>query len=105
MSRITKYLRQKCSYEKIKRDEKGNVMLDKFGEPLYEASETIQCRREITVQDVQTNTGAILKSTTRYFTDEKHIIGAGDKLDGKTVLKVLDYIDSFGSLEGYESYV
>lgn len=105
MSRISKYLKQKCSYEKLKRDNKGEVVLDKFGEPQYESSKTIKCRRETSVQDVQTNTGAILKSSTRYFTDDKQSIQADDKLDGKTVLKVQEYINQFGIAEGYESYV
>jgi len=105
MSRMTKYLKQKCTYEKAKRDKNGEILHDKFGEPLYEDSETIKCRREETVQDVQTNTGAILKSSTRYFTDDKHSIQAGDKLGGKPVLKVQEYINQFGSAEGFESYV
>lgn len=105
MSRMTKYLKQKCSYEKLKRDENGKALLDRYGEPQYEASIIIKCRCETTVQDVQTNTGAILKSSTCYFTDEKHPIQAADKLDGKPVLKVQEYINQFGNVEGYESYV
>jgi hypothetical protein len=102
---MTKYLKQKCTYEKAKRDENGNILHDKFGDPQYEASEIIKCRKEETIQDVQTNTGAILKSTTRYFTDDKHTIQSGDKLGGKPVLKVHEYINQFGSAEGFESYV
>ena len=105
MSRITKYLRQKCSYEKLKRDKSGKSLLDKFGEPQYEAAEIIKCRREETIQDVQTSTGAILKSSTRYLTDEKHPVAANDRLDGKIVLKVQEYVNQFGAIEGYESYV
>ena len=105
MSRMTKYLKQKCTYEKAKRDENGNILHDKFGDPQYEAPETIKCRREETIQEVQTSTGAILKSSTRYFTDDKHSIKAGDKLGGKPVLKVQEYINQFGVSEGFESYV
>ena len=105
MSRITKYLRQKCTYEKLKRKPDGTVSLDKYGEPQYEAPVIIPCRRETTIQDVQTSTGAILKSSTRYLTDNKHSIQADDKLDGKAVLKVQEYTNQFGVAEGYESYV
>ncbi len=105
MSRMTKYLKQKCTYEKLMRDANGKVLLDKFGEPKYETPVVINCRRETTIQDVQTNTGAILKSSTRYFTDDKHSIQANDKLDGNTVLKVQEYTNQFGVAEGYESYV
>lgn len=105
MSRITKYLKQNCTYEKLRRDADGNVEMDIYGEPKYEDPITIKCRRETTIQDVQTNTGSILKSSTRYFTDEKHTIQANDKLDGKTVLKAQEYINQFGDAEGFESYV
>lgn len=105
MSRMTKYLKQKCTYEKLKYSENGEVLHDTFGEPLHETLETIKCRREESIQDIQTSTGAILKSSTRYFTDEKHAIHAGDKLDGKAVLKSTGYTNQFGDIEGFESYV
>jgi hypothetical protein len=105
MSRMSKYLKQQCSYEKLKRNSEGKVLLDKYGEPQYESPVLIKCRREITVQDVQTNTGAILKSANRYFTDDKQSIQANDKLDGKVVIKVQEYINQFGVVEGFESYV
>ena len=105
MSRMTKYLKQKCTYEKTKRDKNGNVLLDKFGEPQYEAPEVIKCRRETYIQDIQTSTGAILKSSTRYFTDNKQSIQAGDRFDGHTVLRVQEYVNQFGIAEGFESYV
>lgn len=105
MSRMTKYLRQKCTYEKLQRGVDGSILLDKFGEPQYEAAEEIKCRREAYVQEVQTNTGAILKSVTRYFTDDRQTIQANDKLDGKPVVKVLECVNQFGTSEGFESYV
>ena len=105
MSRMSKHLKQKCTYEQMKLSKDGEPLLDKYGDPLYESSIIVKCRRETTIQDVQTSTGAILKSTTRYFTDDKQTIHAGDKLDGKTVIKVQEYINQFGSAEGFESYV
>lgn len=105
MSRMTKFLKQTCTYEKLKRDTNGKVLLDKYGEPLYESPVVIKCRRETNIQDVQTNTGAILKSSTRYFTDDKQSIQANDKLDGKAILKVQEYTNQFGVAEGFESYV
>ena len=105
MSRMTKYLRQSCMYEKCKLKADGTVSLDKFGEPQYEAPVQIKCRREVSIQDVQTNTGAILKSNTRYFIDGKHTMHADDKLDGKCVLKVTEYTNQLGKTEGFECYV
>ena len=93
MSRMSKYLKQECTYEKLKLNEDGKILLDKFGEPQHDTPIVIKCRRETTIQDIQTSTGAILKSSTRYFTDDKQFIRAGDKLDGKTVLKVQEYIN------------
>lgn len=104
MSRITKYLNQKCTYEQQKRDENDEPVLDKYGEPSYEAPITIKCRRETFIHDVLTNNGSILKSSTRYYTDEKQVIRANDKLDGNPVLRVQEYINPFGISEGYESY-
>ena len=105
MSRVTKYLRQKCTYEKAQRDAQNQVVHDKYGEPQYEAPVVIKCRREQFVQDVQTATGSILKSSTRYITDGLHNIQTADKLDGMYVLKVQEYVNQFGKVEGYESYV
>ena len=105
MSRMTKFLKQACTYEKLKRKEDGTALLDKYGEPQDEAPVVIKCRRETTIQDVQTSTGAILKSSTRYFTDDKHSIQANDRLDGNAVLKTQEYTNQFGVAEGYESYV
>lgn len=105
MSRMSKYLKQKCTYEELKFDTNGKVLLDKFGEPQLGSPVVIKCRRETYIQDVQTSTGAILKSSTRYFTDNKQTIRVGDRLDGKTVLKVQEYINQFGAAEGFESYV
>ena len=105
MSRMSKYLKQRCSYEKLMYDLDGRVIFDKFGEPQCEDPVTIKCRREETIQDVQTSTGAILKSSTRYFTDDAQHIRANDKLDGKPVLKVQEYVNQFGVAEGYVSYV
>ena len=104
MSRITKYLKQECTYERQKRDKDGKPILNMYGESEYEAPEVLKCRREILIKDILTNTGSILKSSTRYFTDEKQEIQANDKLDGKPVLQVQEYINQFGKPEGYESY-
>ena len=105
MSRMSKFLKHICTYEKLILDSKGNVVVDKYGEPMYEPRTIINCRREISVQEILTNTGAVLSSSTRYYTDDKYTIQAGDKLDGKSVLKVQEYVNQQGVVEGYESYV
>lgn len=105
MSRMTKFLKQQCVFEQAQRDSNGKVLLDRYGEILYEPPVTIKCRREKIIKDVQTNTGAILRSSTRYFTDETRVVDAGDRFDGKVVLEVEEYTNQLGLTEGYESYV
>ena len=102
---MTKYLKQLCMYEQCKHKPDGTVLVDKFGEPQYEAPIQIKCRREVSIQDVQTNTGAILKSNTRYFIEGRYSVQANDKLDGKCILKITEYTNQFGKTEGFECYV
>ena len=97
MSRMSKFLKQTCILEKALKDSSGCAKLDKFGEVLYAAPQTIKCRRERIVKDVQ--------SSTRYFTDDSIVIEADDRLDGKVIVEVAEYINAKGEPEGYESYV
>lgn len=105
MSRMTKFLKQTCVFERARRNDEGVVLLDKYGHPQYEAPVKIKCRREKIVQDVQVATGSILRSSTRYFTDESQYIEADDRFDGKVVLQVEEYTNQLGKTEGFESYV
>lgn len=105
MSRMTKFLKQTCTFEKALRNNDGTVQLDKYGEIVYSSSKKLKCRREKVIKDVQTSTGAILSSSTRYFTDSSQAINPDDKFDGKVILEVSEYINSQGLSEGYESYV
>lgn len=105
MSRMTKFLKQTCSFEKALRNSDGTTKLDKFGEVMYAAPKSIKCRRERIIKDVQTNTGAILSSSTRYFVDEVQVIEPDDRFDGKAVLEVEEYVNAQGATEGYECYV
>lgn len=105
MSRMTKYLKQQCVLEPVDRDLEGQPRLDKYGEPEYDPAIVIKCRREGYVRDVQTNTGAVLRSNTRYFFDASVPIYIGDKLDGKPALAVEEYTNHLGKVEGYECYV
>lgn len=105
MSRMTKFLKQTCSFERVRRNDEGTAVLDKYGEPQYDSPIKIKCRRERLVKDVQTSTGAVLRSTTRYFVDESQPIEVDDRFDGKTILSVEEYINQLGTTEGYECYV
>lgn len=105
MSRMTKYLKQTCTFERASRDASGDVKLNKYGDVIYDAPIQLRCRCERLVKDVQTNTGAVLQSSTRYFLDETQVVQADDRIDGIVVLQVEEYANQLGLKEGYEIYV
>lgn len=105
MSRMTKFLRQKCSVKRASKKDDGTVELDKFGEPVYMPAVLCNCRRERVSEDVQTTNGAIVRSSTRYFLDGTYAVDVEDLIDDKTILTMEEYINSSGTLEGYEIYV
>lgn len=102
---MSKFLKQTCSFERALRDSDGATKLNKFGDVLYTSPLTVKCRRERVIKDVQTNTGAILSSSTRYFIDESCPINPDDRIDGKVVLEVEEYVGAKGQTVGYEVYV
>jgi hypothetical protein len=101
MSRISKYLKQTCSYEQVVKDNSGKPVMNAYGELEYSAAQPTACRRESHITDVETLNGAVVKSSNRYITTT--LIGINDKLDGKVVLTTSDYINSAGVAEGYRS--
>ena len=105
MSRMTKFLKQTCSFEKARRDTNDTVLLNDFGDVIYNTSITLPCRRERYVRDMRTSTGAVIKTSSRYFLDEAVEIKVDDKIDGHTVLELTEYTNQFGECEGYEVYV
>lgn len=103
MSRMSKFLKQTATLQRLKRDSKGEPILDDYGDPAYETKKVIvKCRRERTTKDVLTTGGAAKISTTKYFFDNTVSVEIGDKVDGKPVLTVSDYINSTGFNEGWE---
>lgn len=105
MSRMTKFLRQKCQVESYKVDSSGQPEMNRFGEVVYNEPIQCKCRHEIAFQDVQTTNGQIVKSTARYFLDESVEIKADYRVDGRAVLSVSTYVNQHGLVEGYEVYV
>lgn len=105
MSRMTKFLKQTCQVEAYVIDEDGNPEHNRFGEIIYQEPITCKCRREQIVKDVQTENGSIIRSTARYFLDEKVEIHADYRIDGHVLLTVEEYANEHGLCEGYEVYV
>ena len=105
MSRLTKFLRQKCAYESAQRNAKGTTQTNDYGEILYDAPVALRCRCEKLVMDIQTSSGAIVKTSSRYFLDDQVAVFADDRIDGHVILNVRDFTNQFGKCEGYECYV
>ena len=104
MSRMTKFLRQKCQLERVIFEE-GLPKLNDFGEFQYGAPAVAKCRHESSHKDIQTTNGSIVRSTARYFLDESTPVAPDDRIDGKVVVSVIEYVNGLGLVEGYEVYV
>lgn len=104
MSRMTKFLKQKCLLEKYI-EENGQPKLNMFGELQYQDPITLKCRHEMSHRDIQTANGSIVRSTSVYYLDDSEEIKADYKLDGCTVISVISYVNGLGVVEGYEVYV
>lgn len=105
MSRMSRYLRQKCVIARALLDDDGNVKLDRYGEALYGEGETFKCRREQKVEQVQTTDGVNLVSSKVYYLDETAKLSKTDRIDGMDILEFSEYTDGAGNLVGYEAYV
>lgn len=106
MSRMTKYLKQKCSLEQLVRDpDTQKPVLDAYGEPQHQPPQVRACRREKVIKDVYTATGSIIRVDTRYYLDGSLFVDAGDRVDGRDVIGVEEYTNEYGEPEGYLVYV
>ncbi len=102
MSRLTKYLKQFATYQRVQRDEfTGDPVLDQYGKPLYDESVDIKCRKQQVSDDVQTSNGSIVRSSSQYYLDLDTTVTIEDLLDGRVVLQVEDYVGATGRHEGY----
>lgn len=105
MSRMTKFLKQKCQVEPYKLGEDSEPETNRFGELIYEDPVTCKCRHEVCFQDILTTNGSTIRSEARYFLDETMEIKADYRIDGHVVLTVEAYIGPAGETVGYEVYV
>lgn len=101
MSRMTKFLKQKANYQSMKLNEDGEPVLDIYGDPTYKDPEVVPCRRERSIQDIVTTTGALAKSSTIYYFDERVVVVLGDLVDGNQILDFEEYVNEDGKTEGY----
>lgn len=101
MSRMSKYLKQTVLIERVKLDTSGKPTMNAYGELEYEAAKQIPCRRERYIKDVTMPNGAVVQSSTQYYTVVE--IGMNDKLDGNVVLMLEEYTNEAGQPEGFRS--
>ena len=105
MSTMTKLLRQSCLFEAAQRSSDGRTILNEYGDIQYESGESLKCRREKHVRDMQTANGAIIQTSSRYFLDNFREIQTDDRLDGHVIVACEEYTDQMGVCIGYEVYV
>lgn len=105
MSRVTKFLRQRCVVTPYQVQANGQPIINPFGEIQYDEPQVCKCRHEISYQDVQVANGSLVKSSSRYFLDDSVEIKADYLIDGLAVLSVSTFVNQKGVIEGYEVYV
>lgn len=98
---MTKFLKQTCEVQKMLYDDNGEPILDLYGEPTYQDSVIVKCRRERSFKDVLTITGAMKKSSITYYLDEVEDIHIGDLVDDRPVVDFEEYTNEYGRTEGY----
>lgn len=104
MSRMTKFLKQRCSLERYILED-GKPKLNMFGELQYLPPISVKCRHEMSHKDIQTGNGSIVRATSVYYLDESVPILADYRLDGHVVISAISYVNAVGGIEGYEVYV
>ena len=72
-----------------------------FGEALYDYAQVIPCRYQPKAQNVLTSTGQIVKTQHIYYTTQA--VAEGDKLDGKVVMAVSEWVGLTGDTVGYKA--
>ena len=105
MARISKYLRQYCTVQKAKKTASGTVQLNGFGEVEYASPIRVKCRCEQSAKDVLTSNGSVVKSTARYFFEPSVNLSVDDRIDGKPIQTMSEYVSRVGKVEGLECYV
>lgn len=105
MSRMSKFLRQTCRYEAARTNSKGESVLNEYGEYLYKPAVVLKCRKELLSKTVQTAEGELVTSTTRYYLDSTREVKVNDRLDGRAIVSVANFINERGINEGFECYV
>lgn len=105
MSRLTRYLKQTAVLESVVLNEDGEPVMDAYGKYQYQEPQVVKCRKEITEDIASSDGGHYVRYSYTYYVDETIPVHNDDKLDGKLVVGVGEYVDGAGQLIGYEVHV
>lgn len=99
--RISKYLHQKVSVQKKRKEPTGEDSVDVYGNFVYEKPQEVPAAIQKKTQLVQNTHGDYVKVTTSVFLDT--LIEEGDKIDNSIVEAVLTISEPWGDVAGYEA--
>lgn len=105
LSRLTKYLKQSSTLEKVSTTPDGQPVMDAYGNYTYESPIMVPCRKESAMVSASTAYGKFVNHQSVYYFDETVSIHVNDKLDGHVVLQVYPYTGGEGELVGLEVHV
>lgn len=95
------FLNQTCQIEKYDADADITYNDDRFLPPA-----TVACRKEIHTKTTYNSNGDVSISTTRYFIGPDIPVEVWkDRIDGKVIQEVKEYVWLDGVIVGYEVYV
>jgi hypothetical protein len=103
MGTVSGFTNQTATLERLKKSTSGEQLYDEFGDPLYEASETIRVRKERRQRWVRSASGVEIVASTYIITEE--LVNPGDKIDRLKVEAVEDLISKNGKHLGTECYL
>jgi len=100
---IEAYLNQTATWTPAQRDADGHALTDSRSAVLYDAPQTITCRREDKAQQVLSEQRQVLTVERTYYTYAD--VRVDDLLDGRRVLMASVYVGFSGVIEGYKAVV
>lgn len=96
---MTPYLNQTALYQTL-----ASTEVDQYGNAKYNPAVVVRCRRELTETEIKDKAGKVQLSTYTYFFDTSITPAIGEKVDGRLILAVEEYVVGIGTSLGWEVY-